>query len=153
MTPYVSTVTQADFDAALAQGRSAGMLYLVAEAGAIGRHVKAVLTEEGYEFFSLRKRRRGKKLFEACDAEVRRRIDLRGFFLMMSFGLVSVVDPIRDAEDRERRMAEETRQDGVEAEWAAGHKRDRTTGLIVTNDAASMKILFGQAQMSDFGPP
>ena len=151
MTPYVSTVTQAEFDAALARSRRAGMLYLVAEVGAIGRYVKAVLTEEGYEFFSLRKRRRAKALFEACDAEVRRRIDLRGFFLMMSLGSVSVVDPVRDARDRERRLAREAREDAERAEWSAGHVRDNRTGLDVTRDEASMRIAFGRARSSDFG--
>lgn len=150
MNPYRSAVTQADFDAALTQSRSAGMLYLVGEVVAIGRYIEAVLADEGYEFFSFRKRRRRKELLEACDAEVRRHLDLCEFFFATSFGTVIVVDPVRDAERRELQKLKRAQEDAEQAEWAASHKRDNRTGLTVTNDEASMKILFGRARMTDF---
>ncbi len=150
MNPYRSAVNQADFDAALAQSRSAGMLYLVGEVFAIRRYIHAVLAEEGHQFFSFRKRRRRKEFLDACDEEVRRRIDLREFFFTTSFGAVIVVDPVRAAEERKLEKLKRAKENAEHARWSDSHVRDNRTSVTITKDEATTKILFGRARLSDF---
>ena len=90
------------------------------------------------------------EFLDACDEEVRRRIDLREFFFTTSFGAVIVVDPVRAAEERKLEKLKRAKENAEHARWSDSHVRDNRTSVTITKDEATTKILFGRARLSDF---